>query len=201
MMGPMLCSIVLAVTLTTTEQTPKQDFQGHSRELKVGSEGNAVRVCMDFSGHCKSSEKILLKCCAQSCQSLLQCVLIYMYCEVNGKNTEWSWLSLSVFIVPAALCCVLNREHFVVFVTHFVSDHWDNGLRCFCFLLLLVGFFHFEIFQCFMSSQILTPHNPPELFYLHQEGFVFGSSGLRASVCVCHSLVNAIARKVLNVFW
>ncbi|XP_042075760.1 obscurin isoform X13 [Haplochromis burtoni] len=29
-----------AVTLTTTEQTPKQDFQGHSRELKVGSEAD-----------------------------------------------------------------------------------------------------------------------------------------------------------------
>ncbi|XP_076733176.1 obscurin isoform X6 [Maylandia zebra] len=29
-----------AGTLTTTEQTPKQDFQGHSRELKVGSEAD-----------------------------------------------------------------------------------------------------------------------------------------------------------------
>ncbi|XP_005721551.1 obscurin isoform X8 [Pundamilia nyererei] len=29
-----------AVTLTTTEQTPKRDFQGHSRELKVGSEAD-----------------------------------------------------------------------------------------------------------------------------------------------------------------
>ncbi|XP_076733177.1 obscurin isoform X7 [Maylandia zebra] len=31
-----------AGTLTTTEQTPKQDFQGHSRELKVGSEAAPV---------------------------------------------------------------------------------------------------------------------------------------------------------------
>lgn len=143
----------------------------------------------------------LLKCCAQSCQSLLQCVLIYMYCEVNGKNTEWSWLSLYVFIVPAALCCVLNREHFVVFVTHFVSDHWDNGLRCFCFLLLLVGFFILKYFSASCHHRYWPPTTAPNYFYLHQEGFVFGSSGLRASVCVCHSLVNAIARKVLNAFW
>ncbi|XP_025756359.1 obscurin isoform X12 [Oreochromis niloticus] len=32
--------MVEAVTLTTTEQTPKQDFQGRSRELKVGSEAD-----------------------------------------------------------------------------------------------------------------------------------------------------------------
>ncbi|XP_039875859.1 obscurin isoform X17 [Simochromis diagramma] len=32
--------MVEAVTLTTTEQTPKQDFQGHSRKLKVGSEAD-----------------------------------------------------------------------------------------------------------------------------------------------------------------
>lgn len=70
MMGPMLCSIVLVGTLTTTEQTPKQDFQGHSRELKVGSEGNAVRVCMDFSGHCKSSEKIQLQSFKMLCAVL-----------------------------------------------------------------------------------------------------------------------------------
>lgn len=150
MMGPMLCSIVLVVTLTTTEQTPKQDFQGHSRELKVGSEGNAVRVCMDFSGHCKSSEKIQLQSFKMLCAvlSVFASVCAHLYVgEVNGKNTEWSWLSLYVFIVPAALCCVLNREHFVVFVTHFVSDHWDNGLRCFCFLLLLVGFFILKYFS------------------------------------------------------
>lgn len=70
MMGPMLCSIVLAGTLTTTEQTPKRDFQGHSRELKVGSEGNAVCVCMDFSGHCKSSEKIQLQSFKMLCAVL-----------------------------------------------------------------------------------------------------------------------------------
>ncbi|XP_042075782.1 obscurin isoform X22 [Haplochromis burtoni] len=33
-----------AVTLTTTEQTPKQDFQGHSRELKVGSEAKPITI-------------------------------------------------------------------------------------------------------------------------------------------------------------
>ncbi|XP_005721552.1 obscurin isoform X9 [Pundamilia nyererei] len=33
-----------AVTLTTTEQTPKRDFQGHSRELKVGSEAKPITI-------------------------------------------------------------------------------------------------------------------------------------------------------------
>nr|XP_024661631.1 obscurin isoform X15 [Maylandia zebra] len=33
-----------AGTLTTTEQTPKQDFQGHSRELKVGSEAKPITI-------------------------------------------------------------------------------------------------------------------------------------------------------------
>ncbi|XP_039875870.1 obscurin isoform X18 [Simochromis diagramma] len=38
--------MVEAVTLTTTEQTPKQDFQGHSRKLKVGSEAQTSAVTL-----------------------------------------------------------------------------------------------------------------------------------------------------------
>lgn len=45
--GPMLCSIILAVTLPTSEQRRVQEGSG---ELKVGSEGNSVCVCMDFFG-------------------------------------------------------------------------------------------------------------------------------------------------------
>nr|XP_024661622.1 obscurin isoform X7 [Maylandia zebra] len=45
-----------AGTLTTTEQTPKQDFQGHSRELKVGSEVSLAAAPVVFKKELKSQE-------------------------------------------------------------------------------------------------------------------------------------------------
>lgn len=150
MMGPMLCSIVLAVTLTTTEQTPKQDFQGRSRELKVGSEGNAVRVCMDFSGHCKSSGKIQFQSLKCAVLSVFASTCAHLYLLWG----EWQKYIMKLAFVVCFYCascivfCVKQGTFCCsVFVMHFVSDHWDNGLRCFCFLLLLVGFFILKYFS------------------------------------------------------
>ncbi|XP_005721546.1 obscurin isoform X3 [Pundamilia nyererei] len=56
-----------AVTLTTTEQTPKRDFQGHSRELKVGSEAAPVVFKKELkSQEAKEGGEASLSCEASS---------------------------------------------------------------------------------------------------------------------------------------